>query len=159
LLIDTWHFSFGASTWAELEAVPVEKIAYIQFSDASELTSDDLFAETINRRAIPGAGTFDLDRFATTLLANGFDGYVSLEFLNSDILTAQVLEELRRAQRAMAGYWSRSCAASSRFPGRIVRTTTSREGEELSERGALVSATSRTPPRVTRCHPASAGGR
>jgi sugar phosphate isomerase/epimerase len=106
VLVDTWHFSVGGSTWAELEALPVDKIAFVQFSDAPALESEDLFAETMDRRLTPGAGTFELDRFATTVQDKGFDGYVSLELLNRDLLDRPVPDTLREAGVAMRRYWS-----------------------------------------------------
>jgi sugar phosphate isomerase/epimerase len=106
LLIDTWHFSFGPSTWEDLEAVPSHKIAYVQFNDAPVPASDDLMTETMDRRLLPGDGTFDLDRFATTLRANGFAGYVSVEVLSTDLRTLPLAEFLRRAVDATDPYWT-----------------------------------------------------
>ena len=74
LMIDTWHFFFGDTAWADLEAVPVEKIAYIQFDDGLEPVSEDLMGETMERRVLPGTGIFDLERFAATLLESGIPG-------------------------------------------------------------------------------------
>jgi sugar phosphate isomerase/epimerase len=107
VLIDTWHFCFGPSTWEQLETLPGEKIAYIQFDDAPALESDDLVTETMDRRAIPGEGIFDLDRFATAVRSNGFDGFVSLELLNRDLRPAPVSlpDFLNRAMKATAPYW------------------------------------------------------
>ena len=34
LMIDTFHFSRGRSTWAELESFPLESLGYVQFDDA-----------------------------------------------------------------------------------------------------------------------------
>lgn len=106
LLIDTWHFSLGPSTWEDLEAVPADKIAYIQFNDVLEPLSDDLMTETMDRRALPGDGTVDLDRFATTIRTNGFTGYVSVEVLSTDLRTLPLPEFLRRAVDATDPYWS-----------------------------------------------------
>jgi sugar phosphate isomerase/epimerase len=106
LLIDTWHFSLGPSTWEDLEAVPVSKIAYIQFSDALVPLTDDLMTETMDRRALPGQGTIDLDRFATTIRTNGFTGYVSVEVLSLDSRTLPLPEFLRRAINATNPYWT-----------------------------------------------------
>src|SRR3954471_6656066 len=83
LLIDSWHFFFGDNTWADLEQVPLDRIAYLQFDDAPKLVSADLMSETMNRRVMPGEGTFELARFVSALLDRGFDGLVSVEVLNS----------------------------------------------------------------------------
>jgi sugar phosphate isomerase/epimerase len=106
LLIDSWHFSFGPSTWEDLEAVPIEKIAYIQFDDAPEPVSDDLETETMNRRVLPGHGTLELRRFASTLRRKGFAGDVSIEVLSTDLRRLPIPEFLRRAIDATRPYWS-----------------------------------------------------
>jgi sugar phosphate isomerase/epimerase len=106
VLIDTWHFFRGPSTWQDLETVPLEKIAYLQFDDALDPISDDTMGETMNRRALPGAGTFELERFAATLLERGWEGTVSLEVLSAELLELPVPEFLDRAYRAAAPYWS-----------------------------------------------------
>jgi len=105
LLIDTWHFAFGPSTWDDLAAVPVEKIAYVQFSDAPPLGSEDLMSETMNRRVLPGDGSLDLDRFATTLLDRGWAGTVSVEVLNPELSGPSVPSFLERAYASTVRYW------------------------------------------------------
>jgi len=105
VLIDVWHFFFGDSTWADLERVPLQRLAYVQFSDAPEPESDDLFRETMDRRVMPGEGTLDLKRFASTLMARGFDGVVSVEVLSRDLSALPVVEFARRAHDATARYW------------------------------------------------------
>ena len=106
VMIDTWHFSRGDSTWADLETVPLEEIAYLQFSDAPEPVGDDGFDETMNRRVWPGEGTFALERFATTLRDRGWAGTVSVEVLNADLARLPVAEFARAAYATTARYWS-----------------------------------------------------
>jgi sugar phosphate isomerase/epimerase len=106
LMIDSWHFSFGASTWADLESVPLDRIAYVQFADALAPESDDLMHETMQRRVMPGDGVLELERFASTLLDRGYDGTVSVEVLNGELAQLPVPEFARRAHAAAARYWS-----------------------------------------------------
>jgi sugar phosphate isomerase/epimerase len=106
LLIDTWHFSFGESTWEDLERVPLEKIAYIQFDDAPPPESDNLMRETMHRRVMPGDGILELDRFASTLLRRGWDGLVSTEVLSGELRELPVPEFARRAYESSAQYWT-----------------------------------------------------
>jgi 3-hydroxyisobutyrate dehydrogenase len=105
LLIDSWHFCFGGSTWDDLARVPVERIAYIQFADGVAPESDDRMRETLQRRAMPGEGTLDLRRFADTLLGRGFDGTVSVEVLNRDLRQWPVPRFASHAREAAARYW------------------------------------------------------
>ena len=106
LLIDSWHFFFGDSDWTDLEQVPLDRIAYVQFDDATAPQSDDLMHETQQRRVMPGDGTLDLDRFASTLLDRGFDGLVSVEVLSEDLRSLPADEFAERAYASTRRYWS-----------------------------------------------------
>jgi sugar phosphate isomerase/epimerase len=106
LLIDSWHFSFGDSTWEDLETVPLEQIAYVQFDDALEPVSDDLMDETLNRRAMPGEGVLELDRFAGTLLGRGWEGLVSVEVLSGDLQALSIDDFARAAHDSALRYFS-----------------------------------------------------
>jgi len=105
VLIDTWHFFHGIATWDELEAIPLDRIAYVQFADAPPPASDDLAQETLHRRALPGDGVLELDRFARTLLDRGWQGVVSAEVLNADLRGLPVADVARRAYDSTARYW------------------------------------------------------
>jgi sugar phosphate isomerase/epimerase len=106
LMIDTWHFSFGESSWEDLQQVPLDRIAYVQFADALEPASDQLFRETMHRRAMPGEGILELERFAATLLERGWDGVVSVEVLSAELRELPVPEFARRAYQSTCRYWS-----------------------------------------------------
>ena len=82
MLVDTWHWTHGPSTLADLEALSLAEIAYVQFDDHPPLESDDLLRETISRRALPGEGEFELTTFARTVRAKGYAAPVSVEILN-----------------------------------------------------------------------------
>ena len=106
LLIDSWHFCFGDSTWADLAAVPLDDIAYVQFTDALPVESPDrLVRETLHRRALPGDGVLELRRFASTLLDRGFDGVVSMEVLSAELRGLPVDSLTRRLYDSGAPYW------------------------------------------------------
>jgi sugar phosphate isomerase/epimerase len=105
VLIDSWHFFRGDSTWEDLETVPLERIAYVQFDDAPEAVSDDALDETMNRRVMPGDGTFELERFASTLIKRGWQGLVSVEVLSRDLRQLPVGEFARLAYETTARYW------------------------------------------------------
>jgi sugar phosphate isomerase/epimerase len=100
-----WHFCAGNSIWADLERVPLDDIAYIQFADALAPASDSLARETMHRRALPGEGVLELDRFAATLLYRGWRGTVSVEVLNAELreLPADVLTRRLHAPRPGSG--------------------------------------------------------
>ncbi len=105
LLIDSWHFFFGDSTFDDLASVPLEDIAYVQFTDALAPESPRLVRETLHRRALPGDGVLELDRFAGALLDRGWDGIVSVEVLSAALRDLPVDELMRRIDSAAAPYW------------------------------------------------------
>jgi len=66
LMIDSWHFWFSDNTWEDLAAVPLDAIAYLQFTDALQPESRQrLIRETLYRRALPGDGVLELRRNAS----------------------------------------------------------------------------------------------
>ncbi len=106
LLVDTWHFFHSRDTWPELEALPLEEIAYVQFDDHPPLESDDLVAETVGRRVMPGEGCFELDRFCDVIRAKGFDGIVSCEILSEQTRRMELLAFAERVYETCNRYWS-----------------------------------------------------
>lgn len=107
LMIDSWHFCFSDSSWADLAAVRPDEIAYVQFTDALAPESDRLVRETLHRRALPGEGVLELDRFAATLLERGWDGIVSVEVLSAELRTLPVDVLVARLHDTTAPYWCR----------------------------------------------------
>lgn len=106
IVVDTWHFFHGPESWADLEALPLERLAYPQFDDAPELESDDLMYETTQRRVLPGDGRFDLRRFVRTLRERGWNGPVSVELLSAEMRRWPHELFARRVHAAARAYWS-----------------------------------------------------
>ena len=106
LMIDSWHFCFSDNTWDDLAAVPLEDIAYLQFTDAlAPKSRDRMVREALHRRALPGEGVLELARFAATLRDTGYDGMVSVEVLSAALRTVPVDELTRRLYDTTAPYW------------------------------------------------------
>ena len=112
VVVDTWHFFNGPDGksadggWATLAGIPVERIAFVQFNDHGPLESDDLLAETIEKRVMPGEGIFDLKKFVATLRASGFDGIVGTENI-SKVTRYQPVEQVAlRLMETAAPYWA-----------------------------------------------------
>jgi sugar phosphate isomerase/epimerase len=107
LMIDSWHFCFSTNTWEELAAVPLDDIAYVQFTDALKPEHRDrMIRESLHRRALPGDGVLELNRFAATLLDRGWDGTVSVEVLSAHLRGLPVDELVGRLYTTTAAYWS-----------------------------------------------------
>lgn len=105
LMVDTFHFARGTSTWEELEMLPLDALGYVQFDDALPPEGDDVMHETMNRRAMPGEGAIDLARFASTLLGRGWSGTVSVEVLSEELRKLDIATFARRAHETTAPYW------------------------------------------------------
>ena len=107
LMIDSWHFCFSSNTWEDLAAVPLDDIAYLQFTDALEPEfRERMIRESLHRRALPGEGTLELNRFAATFLDRGFDGTVSVEVLSAALRLLPVDELVARLYGTTAAYWT-----------------------------------------------------
>ena len=105
VLVDTWHFTHSNDTWADLEALPLDRIAYLQFDDHPELEGEDLVMETIMRRVMPGEGVFELERFSELLRAKGYDGVVSCEILSAETRNMALDEFAQRVFDTSRQYW------------------------------------------------------
>jgi sugar phosphate isomerase/epimerase len=105
VLLDVWHHFRGPDDWADLDAVPLDAVAYLQFSDALPMTTDDLMGETVSRRVFPGEGEFDLDAWCGHVRAKGFDGVVSVEVLNEELRDLDPADFATRAFTAASRYW------------------------------------------------------
>jgi sugar phosphate isomerase/epimerase len=107
LLIDSWHFCLSDDTWGDLAAVAIDDIAYVQFTDALEPEyRDRMVRESLHRRAVPGEGVLELDRFAATLLDRGWDGTVSVEVLSAELRRLPVDAMVERLYATTSGYWT-----------------------------------------------------
>jgi sugar phosphate isomerase/epimerase len=106
LMVDSWHFGFSDNTLEDLKTLPLEDIAYVQFTDALEPEyRDRMIRESLHRRALPGDGILELRRFATTLLDRGWDGTVSVEVLSAELRQLPVDALTERLYATTAPYW------------------------------------------------------
>ncbi|NQZ96794.1 MAG: sugar phosphate isomerase/epimerase [Myxococcales bacterium] len=105
IIVDTWHFFFGDDTWDDLAALPLSEIAYVQFDDHPALESDDLVAETLGRRVMPGEGQFELERFCSLMRDKGFDGVVSCEILSEETRRMDLGEFAQRVYESSRSFW------------------------------------------------------
>ncbi len=104
VIVDTWHFFRGDDYWPDLEALAVDELAFVQFSDGLS-AGNKPGHDTLHRRALPGHGEFDLDRFSACLRAKSFRGPVSVEVLSEDLRALPVEEFARRTVETSLPYW------------------------------------------------------
>ncbi len=103
VVVDSWHFFASDCDWAALETLTVDDVAYVQLEDAVPF-SDDLQGDTFNRRALPGEGVMDVERFTRTLRANGYTGPWSAEVMNAQWRARPVADFARAAFDSLRPY-------------------------------------------------------
>lgn len=83
LTIDSWHLFRSGSTLDQLAAIPGERVHTVQINDAPAHPADDLFAETMTGRLIPGQGAFDLVGLIRTLDRIGSTAPIGVEVFSA----------------------------------------------------------------------------
>ncbi|GAA3836517.1 sugar phosphate isomerase/epimerase and 4-hydroxyphenylpyruvate domain-containing protein [Sphaerisporangium flaviroseum] len=79
--LDSFHVLSRGSDPGGIEAIPAEKIFYLQLADAP-LLAMDVLQWSRHYRCFPGQGDFDLAGFMTHVLRAGYSGPLSLEVFN-----------------------------------------------------------------------------
>jgi 4-hydroxyphenylpyruvate dioxygenase len=83
LALDSFHTLCLGDTLAGIEAVPGEKLFFMQLADAPRLNMDVL-SWSRHYRNFPGQGDLDVAGFVRAALAAGYAGPLSLEIFNDD---------------------------------------------------------------------------
>ena len=104
VVVDIWNVTYGPTTWEELERLPANRVAYVQFNDALPRVGD-LAIEAMNRRTYPGQGSFEVERFVSIVRASGWDGVVSVQILSEELRQLPLAGFARRAFETSIGYW------------------------------------------------------
>jgi sugar phosphate isomerase/epimerase len=103
VVVDSWHFLDGGrspardAAWGALAQMSDDDLAFVQFTDAGP-PGEDARHDTMHRRALPGRGVLDLDRFVRALNERGFDGWVSVEVLSDELRRLPVREFAEQAE-------------------------------------------------------------
>lgn len=105
VVVDAWNVGFGPTTWADLEEVPLDAVAHLQFTDALAPLGEPDLEEAMSRRALPGDGVLELDRFVATFRDRGWDGLVSMQVLSDELRRLPFAEYARRVFEAGARSW------------------------------------------------------
>jgi sugar phosphate isomerase/epimerase len=66
----------------------------------------DRIDEALNRRAMPGTGVLELDRFTSTLRQRGWDGVVSVQVLSAEWRRHPLPDFARVAHDSAARFWT-----------------------------------------------------
>ncbi|HUJ66690.1 MAG TPA: TIM barrel protein [Acidimicrobiales bacterium] len=105
IVVDSWHFFAGPDTWATLDAIPAERLGFVQFSDAVPATSDDVVHQYCHCRVLPGQGIHDLHGFSQRVLRRWPGVVVSVEVLSSWWRSRPVERFAVETFRATQGFW------------------------------------------------------
>jgi sugar phosphate isomerase/epimerase len=87
IVLDTWHWQRqpGGPNLELLRGIPGDRIRHVQLSDASAGPWDDVLAETMAARLLPGEGVVDIRSVIAVLAETGADPVVAAEVFNSEL--------------------------------------------------------------------------
>jgi sugar phosphate isomerase/epimerase len=100
--IDTWHMSKLGIEPDDLRRIPVEYLAWVELSDGRADDMDDLVDETVNHRALPGEGEFDIRGYVRACSEHGYPGPWGVEVLSDELRNNPISVIFRRAYEATA---------------------------------------------------------
>ncbi len=87
ILLDAWHWvrQPGGPDLDALRSIPGDRIAYVQMCDPGPTRGDDLEAEAMTDRRLPGAGTVDYASIWSALDDIGSSPFVAAEVFNPEM--------------------------------------------------------------------------
>jgi sugar phosphate isomerase/epimerase len=100
IAIDTWHMSKLGIAPDELRRIPLEYMSWVELSDGLLEDMDDAVDETVNHRALPGEGEFDLRAYIDACKDHGYAGPWGVEVLSDELRNNTIDVIFRRAYRA-----------------------------------------------------------
>ena len=102
LAIDTWHMSKLGIEPMDLLRVPLEYLSWVELSDGRHDDMDDLIDETVNHRALPGEGEFDVRSYVEACREHGYEGPWGVEVLSDELRNNPIDVIFRRAYETTA---------------------------------------------------------
>jgi sugar phosphate isomerase/epimerase len=100
--IDTWHMSKLGIAPDDLRRIPIEHLSWVELSDGRLEDMDDLVDETVNHRALPGEGEFDVRGYVEACIDHGYSGPWGVEVLSDELRNNPIDVIFRRAYEATA---------------------------------------------------------
>lgn len=112
LCVDIWHVARPGTDYGLIEReLPGEYVFSVELNDAAPAVVGDLFADTVHRRLLPGAGSFDVPAFIRAIRATGFDGPWGVEILSDHHRTLPLERALRETREATLAAFAATDAA------------------------------------------------
>jgi sugar phosphate isomerase/epimerase len=115
VMVDSWHCFRGPTTWADLRAIPGERVIGVQINDApSEPVVDNQVVETLHHRLLPGEGDIDLVGLLGVLGSMGSPAPLTAEVFSDALLAEGTPREIAiKVGDSMRALVSRAKSASS----------------------------------------------
>jgi sugar phosphate isomerase/epimerase len=112
LAIDTWHMSKLGIAPLELQRIPLEYMSWIELSDGQFANMEDGVDETINHRALPGEGEFDIRGYVDACREHGYPGPWGVEVLSEELRNNPIDVIFRRAYDTTASQFGNERSAA-----------------------------------------------
>jgi 4-hydroxyphenylpyruvate dioxygenase len=100
LILDSFHTLCLDDNLDGLDAVPAEKLFFLQLADAPRL-QQDVLSWSRHHRLFPFQGELPVAEFHRAVLAAGYGGPISLEIFNDDFRAAPTRRTARDAMRSL----------------------------------------------------------
>jgi 2-keto-myo-inositol isomerase len=98
LVLDTYHFFVGGSSWQSLEEFDLDRLFLVHINDVEDLPLETL---TDGDRLLPGEGILPLGRILASLKRRGYNGAYSLEVMRPAYRMRDPLEYAQAAKAAI----------------------------------------------------------
>jgi len=98
LVIDTFHFYVGGSSFDSLEEIPAERLSVVHVNDVEQKTCDEL---RDGDRVLPGEGVMNPKMLIDRLRAKGYAGPLSVELFREDYWKQDPLSVARKARQSL----------------------------------------------------------
>lgn len=102
IAIDTWHMSKLGIAPDDLRRIPIEYLSWVELSDGRLDDMDDPVDETVNHRALPGEGEFDVRGYVEVCRDHGYPGPWGVEVLSEELRNNPIDVIFRRAYETTA---------------------------------------------------------
>ena len=118
--LDSFHILSRDWALEPLQRLPLDKVFFVQLSDAPAL-SLDVLSWSRHYRVFPGEGSFDLAAFMGYLLRGGYDGPVSLEIFNDTFRQADTFRTAVDGMRSLIWLQDQTARWMAANPGAPAR--------------------------------------
>jgi sugar phosphate isomerase/epimerase len=96
IMVDSWHCFRGATTEADLRAIPGDRVLGVQLNDAPAEPMENPIEETLHHRLLPGEGAIDLAGLVGLLRERGCPAPFTAEVFSDDLIASGTPFEIAR---------------------------------------------------------------